>query len=284
MKYLKYISSVLIGSIVFASCIKTVELDFEVETKPTFNCILNPDSTIKANLTESRAIDGTEEIVGIENAKIRLLEEDKLIGILTDIGSGNYIFNYFPESGKTYSVEINVNNYPVLIATTTVPEQTKFKLNEKPVNDGSNITVEIHDEPGPDFYWYYSYSIANRYGYKYISTLYSLYSPYFDDFNKQIEPESRYGYQYLYMIRISDQNSDGKVLEWEMYNRISDIYDDYRIFMTVDRHYDQYLKTSIQMRMQENQTVALNEPVPIYSNVENGYGVFGSNVVTIQKY
>ena len=84
----------------------------------------------------------------------------------------------------------------------------------------------------------------------------------------------------MYLVRITDANNNGEILKLQADNWLNKKYEAYKQILTVDEHYDKYLKTSIQMRMLENQVIALNEPVQIYSNVENGYGVFGSNIVS----
>ncbi|WP_346862425.1 DUF4249 domain-containing protein [uncultured Draconibacterium sp.] len=274
--------------ILFASCEKEVTLDFDHESKLTFNCILNPDSIIHASLTQSQEIGGPGDFNAIKDAEIKLSEDDSIIGLLTDTGNGKYSIQYKPKPGKTYKVDIYKKNFPRAKATTTVPEGVKIEFIQKtPQPDEYKrhlVEVKINDREGKNYYWYYSYTWRINYQDKLTSGYYNIYCPYFDDFNKKIEPEMKYGYYYDYMIRIKDSENDGNILSWNTYALKNDESDYYRVVLEVDKHYDKYLKTSVQMRMQENQTIALNEPVSIYTNIENGYGIFGANLVTQKMY
>lgn len=260
----------------------------EHQSKLTFNCILNPDSLIKANLTETKGINDNDQFIPIGNANIKIFEDELLLGTMREQDNGNYIISQHPKKGKTYRVEIVTESFPFATAETTVPINTDIeyfiKIDEPDTYGRYPVEIAINDEVGENYYWYYSYFIYKRNNKKHAIASYSLYCPYFDDFNKKIEPEIEPGYYYPYMVRIKDIQNDGGVLSWKTNIRNDDKRDTYHIVLEVDEHYDKYLKTSIQMWMQESQTIQLNEPVPIYSNVENGYGIFGSNVVSFLKY
>jgi len=277
----------LIIFFIIISCEKEVTLHLNSQSKLTFNCILNPDSTIHATLTQSRGLNDTGDFMNIEGAEIKLFENTNFLGAMNDRGNGKYSFNYKPLPGQTYNVEIAKKNYPKATAQTTVPQGVKIEFVQKveePDEYNRLLTeIKINDSTGSNYYWYYTYSINIELNYKYISSLYSLYSPYFDDFNKTIEPESRYGYYYSQMVRIEDKNNDGQILSWGIYKRIDDRYRIYYVVLETDQHYDKYLKSSVQMRMLEDETIPLNEPIQIYSNIENGYGIFGANIISVLR-
>jgi hypothetical protein len=184
-------------------------------------------------------------------------------------------------------VEIYVNGFPISGAETTVPKPVTIDFTSRALETGNGYLetdVKIFDTNGNNYYWYSSLAINKENGSTSKGSHYDVYSsPYFDDFNKVIEPEAKYGYWYLYMIRINDKENDGKQIEWAVNSFMRNDYYHYKMVTQVDEHYDKYLKTSIQMRILENQTVALNEPVQIYSNVDNGYGIFGANVVSVYQ-
>lgn len=267
------------------SCRIDATLEFEHEPKLTFNCILNPDSIIRANLTLSQALGTGSEFLTVDNAEILLTENQIPAGKLKSQGNGNYTFRYFPKSGNVYSVQIKIEGYPTLHATTKIPNKTKIEfvpLPQKP-EETSKIEIKIYDMPGANYYWSYAYSVNKKTGNKYLSDWIDNHSPYFDDFNRVIEAETQYGFYYSTMLRITDRFYDGEILRWYENTRFPDIYHDYSVYLETDSCYDRYLKTTIQLRMLENQEIPLSEPVQIFSNVENGYGVFGSCVKVIRK-
>lgn len=267
------------------SCKQNVKFEFEHHPKLTFNCILNPDSIIKADLSESRGIGSTSDFVLVENAEIKLFEEGKLLGTMKDLGKGEYNYFYQPKSGLNYKVEIYKDGYDYCEAITYVPELPKIECLKIPANRdiySLDISIKIYDNPGKDYYWYSSFVIDPKTGEKRNSFLLDITtSPFFDDFNKYIESEARFGYWYLYMLRIVDEENDGTILHWKMERWKNPDISDYNQVLVVDEHYDKYLKSSIQMNMSENNQIAANEPVQIYSNISNGYGIFGANNVSI---
>lgn len=272
----------------FLSCRKEVELSFTHEPKLCFNCILNPDSIIKADLSLSQAIGESENFVPVSGAKIELFENNSFYGILNDNGQGNYSIKYNPQYGVEYKIRIEKNGYPASVAVTKVPNKTKIEVNTIITNSKEQLyrrTVKIYDTKGENQYWYYAYSISGNQ--KFIGASYeNLDEPFFDDFNKKQETESKFGFIYYYMIRFSDELFDGEVLQVNgSEQKRSTYYMDVEKYMEVDTHYEKYLKTSIQALMLKDEEIPMSEPIQIYSNVSNGYGIFGSCVMfTITTY
>jgi len=118
---MKYFQTVFIVLVLAVSCTKLVELDFETNSKLTFNCILNPDSLITANLVESRGLNSVGDFIAIEGAEIMLFEDENLLGNMLDIENGNYFFAYYPKPGHSYKIEIYKSGFPVSVAKTIVP-------------------------------------------------------------------------------------------------------------------------------------------------------------------
>jgi hypothetical protein len=74
-------------SILF-SCVQDVNLEYDHEPKLCLNCVLNPDSIITATLTLSHALDNSENFEKVNNAIIKLFENDSLKGELIFISDG----------------------------------------------------------------------------------------------------------------------------------------------------------------------------------------------------
>ena len=285
------IAGLLIGMIFFITllngCRKEVELSFNHQPKLCFNCILNPDSVIKADLSLSQAIGVAENFVPVTGAKIELYENNQFYGVLNDNGYGNYSNNYHPQYGAEYKIRIQKDDYPTSEATTKVPDKTKIEYTTILMDTTEQLykkTVKIYDPKGKNQYWFYAYSIYGNQ--KYSGATSNMYESFFDDFNKKQETESKYGFIYLYMVRFSDELCDGKVMQVNYWPRtLSTMYTNFDKYMEVDTHYDKYLKTSVQALMLKNEQIPMSEPLQIYSNVSNGYGIFGSCVMfTIIEY
>ena len=139
------------------------------------------------------------------------------------------------------------------------------------------MNVRIFDKPGKDYYWVYGSGIVH--GIKYGGGSKEFIAPYIDNFNRSIDSDSKFGFTYFLQIRMTDEGYDGQELAFV----IPDIYigrNNIQYFLNADEHYDKYIKTTIINRMNETDDLPFYEQIQIYSNIENGYGIFGSCAIT----
>jgi len=280
--------AILFFIMIFFSCEKEVTFNFEHEPKLCLNCILNPDSTITANLSLSKKLDKSDNFEPVENANIYLYEGDILLGKLQNIGKGDYRLSRKPIIGKEYTITAVSNNYKKVKATTMVPAAPEIVFSKDTTGLSEygdqvqyNLNVKIMDKPGKDFYWLYdSYYVG---GVFYGGGCRAINAPYVDNFNRSIDSEAKYGFTHFLQIRMTDEGYDGQVLSFI----IPDFSerDEYTAqhFLNADEHYDKYIKTTIINKMKEDSELPFYEPVQIYSNIENGYGIFGSCAITTIK-
>ncbi len=274
--------------LIFSSCEKEVTFNFEHEPRLCLNCILNPDSTITANLTLSKKLDKSNNFVPVENATIDLYEEDVLLGKLQEVGNGNYKLMKKPVKGKKYDIIVDVSGYKRVSATTTVPVAPEISYSKDTTGHSNyndrilyNLNVEIIDKPGKDYYWLYgSWKVG---GVIYGGGCRTINAPFVDVFNRNIDLEAKYGFTHFLQIRISDEGYDGQVLSFIIPDFVE--RDEYTAqhFLNADEHYDKYIKTTIINKMKEDSELPFYEPIQIYSNIENGYGIFGSCAITTVK-
>jgi len=215
-------------------------------------------------------------------------KDNQIIGFMQKTGNGIFNLNIKPSIGSLYEVRINAQGYPELTASTIVPSkpEVKYQLNN-PVVHGSgynsyksySITKQIIDIVGINRFWHYRTrtSPTNKIGF--VFGFNDVDSPLIDDFNKVIDATDELGFHYEYYIRINDKGNDGKILSFKgtSYQR------EYNFFMDTDEHYDKYLKSTIKQKMNDGNNLLFNEPVQIYSNIENGLGIFGSAAITSFK-
>ncbi len=276
------------------SCEKVVEFDYQTEQKICLNCILNPDSTVNLSLHYTRTLDETGEFEPVKDALIEFFEDGELWGTAINGTGGSYSLEKKPLIGKTYSLKVNLHESPALTAETTVQEkpgitylvQSREKYFRWRDVDKSthfyNLVVDyqLNDQAGKDYYWNYFLG-WNSFKKKYTYGSWQAYiSPYIDDFNRVIEPDSKYGFYYEYYVRLTDTGVDGGQLSFrkDMTTRRIDV------FFNADEHYDKYMKSSIQQKMIDDQDLPFKEPVQIYSNIENGTGIFGSASFTYLSF
>jgi hypothetical protein len=272
------------------SCEQDVTLEFNNEPKLCLNCILNPDSLITASLTLSHSLDNSGKFEAVNNAVITLYEEDNIKGTLKLKSDGKYILNQKPIAGKMYYIEAKVTGYQSIKAKTIVPEKpiiiyTKdtVRIIESVNRPIMNISVAIMDKVGNNFYWLYGTCIFK--GRKDGGSCNAINSPYVDTFNRLIDSDSKYGFNHFLQIRMTDDGFNGEELRFiipDMAGSGNDLQS-FMHFLSADEHYDKHIKTTLIKRMSENDDLPFYEPVQIYSNIENGYGIFGSCAITTIK-
>jgi hypothetical protein len=285
----KYILNILLllffGVTLFPSCEKEVTFDFDKPAKLSLNCILNPDSTITVRLTLSRNIENDSTFQPIDDATIVLYENGTELGTLTPAGEGNYYLDYYPESQNEYKIIVIHPDFENLTAVTMVPQKPDvtftpdtLKRIEQTEWYWLDINFVIHDLPGKNNYWLYEkrtvHGVTNTGG-----GFQNIKAPFIDDFNRSTEPESKFGFAYNYYVRISDTGYDGEKMAF----KLETVSDGLINFLSADEHYDKYIKSSVKARMNSEDELPFKEPVQIYSNIENGYGIFGACAITIIK-
>jgi hypothetical protein len=111
------------------SCTQELDLPFPQDKEQlVLNSILHPDSTIKISLTKTLPLGTTgSEFPIVDNAEIRLYEEDVLIGE-PEFQDSIYILDYRPLAGKEYSIEVEVPGFATLKALDVMPGQANVSI------------------------------------------------------------------------------------------------------------------------------------------------------------
>jgi len=276
-------------SILF-SCVQDVNLEYDHESKLCLNCVLNPDSIITVTLTLSHALDNSENFEKVNNASIKLFENDTLKGKLIFISDGKYLLKQKPVSGNAYKIVAEASGHTPISANTNIPEKPIImyskdttRIIESVNRPIMNINVGVMDKVGNNFYWLYSTWILK--GRKDGGGCNPVNAPYVDTFNRYIDSDSKYGFRHFLQIRMTDEGYDEEELTFTIPDMAGSGINSqsFMHFLNADEHYDKYIKTTLIKRMSENDDLPFYEPVQIYSNIENGYGIFGSCAITTIK-
>jgi hypothetical protein len=285
---IKHVCLLLFLVSILFSCVQDVNLEYNHESKLCLNCVLNPDSIITATLTLSHALDNSENFEKVNNASIKLFENDTLKGELIFISDGKYLLKQKPVSGKTYKIIAEASGHTQISANTTVSEKPIIKYTKDTTSfienlkvPMFNLNVQLFDQPGKNYYWLFQIFEGNDRREGGISK--EINAPYVDTFNRYIDSDSKYGFRHFLQIRMTDEGYDGQILDFIIPDNF--VYTNYKAqhFLNADEHYDKYIKTTLIKRMSENDDLPFYEPVQIYSNIENGYGIFGSCAITTIK-
>ncbi|PWK19461.1 uncharacterized protein DUF4249 [Arcicella aurantiaca] len=149
----KFIGYIII--LFFISCNRISVIDdveFPIpDIKIAVFCFLTPSDSINASIKEIRTLTNKNKESGIENAVISLKDNNTNVEInLKHIANGGYygitqkLFKI--QANHTYSLQVNIVNYPLLTSTCTVPHQSatfeKITYGD-PFSDGNSMRRRI---------------------------------------------------------------------------------------------------------------------------------------------
>ena len=193
------------------SCVVDSDLPTPVgEPQVVVNGILNPDSLIKVTLSRTLPLDSDGSFGVIENAMIRLFENDILIDTLKHKTNGCYFSAFKPK--ETYRYKITVSGSDVqadIEAEDTVPIRPQYSVCFKKTESNrfttefdATVHLEFLDLKSDKFHpWVEFISYDYNYDYRGNDTtmliLQKFYvvnsnSPYLDNFNSTFDSYSGY--------------------------------------------------------------------------------------------
>jgi hypothetical protein len=123
----------LFGFVLFTSCEKEVELDLPPYTSKIvllgeFNNFENMSVSVGRSMPVLTPVDTTGFI--LDNVTIKFFEGNVLMGNGTFF-NGQYVFNWQPETGKTYTIEASHPDYTSVKASVKMPNQVSFSSSYK---------------------------------------------------------------------------------------------------------------------------------------------------------
>ena len=305
------------------SCTKEIDFPLpSQENELVLNGLLHPDHAIQISLTTTLPLStGGSNFPLVDNAIVKLYENDAMVGSLT-FQDSIYTVDYRPKVGHTYTVEAAVPGYPIVRASDKVPPPPEVAICFREDTAGiymyanSILDINIADPPTEtNAYWLETFSsyYTNRVcslgedGYTTCEetdqlrlvetkgTYYESFSTIPDRFNSFVDNTSGGVTAYDLYVRIDDATLDGEIISFNIalrsdYNSLSASPLDSASFqlnvLSSSRAYDRYLKSSVTHYLAFEFFEDPNpfaEPVKIYSNVENGTGIFAAyNSTTLE--
>jgi len=261
-------------------CETTQDVDFpDIKPKLVVNCLFNPDSVFLVHISHNASIVdydiNTYDAFGyIENAEIRIYENNTYIGQLTDAGKGFYLAeNVYPVANAEYRIKVNAGGYDGIWAESIVPaniELDTFIWNRQrdPISElGEVFKVNMvwRDPPGEDYYYLYNLKSTSDNPYSYSNPdLFVKDCPLFPDVAR---PD---------MFIFNDHLFEGDTMNLECYcdlGYLSSMDTTYFAFYLahVSKEFYQWALTLVEHNAQRRY---FSEPVQVYSNIQNGLGLF----------
>ena len=307
----------IIYSVVCIAIISSCTSDYDLpvphrQKQIVLNGILNPDSILKVKLTFSQEITDTSEPENIEDATVRVVENGTRFIELRHNGDGQYTSEVRVQKGFSYHVLAEVRGYPVVEAEDIVPDDPVVSTcYSQRSNRSGNYDVQVNlyitnDQNAEHRYWF-DMSAKGDYIQNSSTELKKLYyltcaDLTLDNFNSSYDNTFQEFYYTLYMR----QSDESKMLHrfplaitgaaghsFFKYENLQSLAPGQGLFVTTyncSRAYDQYLKSSLIQFINNNlydMPNPLSGPVKIFSNVENGIGIFAAysiKTLEVNKY
>jgi hypothetical protein len=278
---LLFLSSLLLG------CEKTITVDLpDLEPRIVLNSNITPNLSPWAYVSKLSAdIDNSS----LNNATVQWYENGNLIGTLPYNNTVSYsgavyiapaLFNT-PQVGNTYTIKVSAPNLPDAEATQTIPPTVSLQnpqfthhiylLNDRYYN---RLQATLHDDPNSENFYRFSF-----YTYR------SLYQIYDGEYlseesarNMDFALQGSNGFWHGHYYYVSDQyfNGESKTFNFDMsdyYNYENDTITLIAISQQLSPDLYYYAQD---IEAGQGDTEFFNEPVTVYSNVQNGIGIFGA--------
>ncbi|HET6559275.1 MAG TPA: DUF4249 domain-containing protein [Prolixibacteraceae bacterium] len=306
-KYILY--SLLITSLF--SCTKTLDFDDEqLADLLVLNSIVWPDSVFKASFIKSSSIleGGSEPGQAVTNGTLDIYENDQLLAHLTSSTGGFRADGLKPKAGYRYRM-VATGNGQQITAETTVPLKAEVlsvdtSIVKNPGNYlGITFNIRIKDTPGDDYYriTLMQNSLSRntyqendnkktiKYNLSNYPTGYYTDDPVFKSvYNNSGEeifdmgPENRYyiftddffeGKERTIQVRKDHFYNSYDPSNPYIYGNQERIYDRFTIHVQrLSKDLFNYLKYLELYDFYHDNPIS--EPVPVYSNIKNGAGIF----------
>jgi hypothetical protein len=153
----KYILIILLLATIF-SCTKTLDFDEgNSETQLVLNSIVWPDSVFAASISKSTSILFDRQVGQITGGTLDLYENGTLLTQITSPTGHFYASGIKPKAGKSYRIVVNSNGKQVE-AETTIPNQVEvLSIDTTSLIDVNGVRrtqykVKIKDPAGDDYY------------------------------------------------------------------------------------------------------------------------------------
>jgi hypothetical protein len=318
MKYNRLIFISMIACLqLLSGCDKIVYINIdEGDRKIVLSGLINPDSTVVVHFSRTRQIsttgprDSTELLAdSLKPDFIRLYENDLLVGDLMYRWKNFYeLPGFYPSPGKTYRIESSAGEMDPVMAVIQIPEKipildfdTAHVITENQVK-AVRIHFSFQDPAGQENYYALQVSGLQRY-YDHLHETFlddSLYAYSYPTnflfrtdgglFDELIEANKVYYMNNIFAhpVVFTDEYFSGRKIEItltypeNMYTRM-DIKVLFRVdLMHIDKSFYQYAVSETKHR--EARGNPFTELVPVYTNIQNGYGLFSAYNVDSREF
>jgi hypothetical protein len=284
--------------LLFTNCTKEIEFDAQdIAPRIVVNSLFTNDSLWTANISRSVGVLETTSYTSIEDADVSIFDGNGVqVTTLTNQGDGLYTSptGATPQADELYTIEVNAPGYTSVNATNRIP--TAVQINSIDTvsstnSDGEDIletTINFQDPPANENYYMVEVLVKGTWIDEFEGDTIEFREPLRISCNDiNVETINRFnsgGFEntYLYLM-LKDENFDGEdyALTFSVINYAElkdlELFGEIRLVNTSEAYFN-YLKSFNMYQRASGNPFAT--PVQVYSNVENGMGIFAGGTLT----
>ena len=265
----------IIASAIFASsCKKKIDLDVDDKDKKiVLNSVLISDNdNISLNLSISKSILDNKKTEFIDNASIILEENGTALSNFTYTSNGNYTLNHHISEGAKYNITVNANNLKQISSETVILNHNEFEIIDTArimfeEEEHLKVKINIKNSSAESYFFIRCISLENEYPMS-ITSFDAQFSDVVDGntvlFTNSISGAGDFNFEFIIPIYAYDY-------EYRLNENLGDLY---VVLSRVEESLYKYALTKQKQMMVSGSPFA--EPVQIYNNIENGFGIFAS--------
>lgn len=284
--------------LLFTNCTKEIEFDAQdIAPRIVVNSLFTNDSLWTANISRSVGVLETTSYTSIEDADVSIFDGNGVqVTTLTNQGDGLYtsLTGATPQADELYTIEVTAPGYTSVSATNRIP--TTVQINSIDTvsstnSDGENIletTINFQDPSANENYYMVEVLVKGTLIDEFEGDTIEFREPLQISCNDiNVETINRFnsgGFEntYLYLM-LKDENFDGEdyALTFSVINYAElkdlELFGEIRLVNTSEAYFN-YLKSFNMYQSASGNPFAT--PVQVYSNVENGMGIFAGGTLT----
>ena len=288
----------ILSALTLSNCTKEIEFDAQdIAPRIVVNSLFTNDSVWSAHISRSVGVLETTSYTTIDDANVNIFDANaNLVTTLTHQGNGLYTSptGVTPQANQSYTIEASASGYESVNASNSIPSAVPiYQLDTVTSNnsDGETIleaTITFQDPPNISNYYMLEVFVTGMYYNEWEQDSIEIREPLqisCDDIN--VETVNRFNFggfenTYLYLM-LKDQNFDGEnySLTFSVINyaelKDMDLFGEIRLVNTSEEYFN-YLKSFNMYQRTINNPFAT--PVQVYSNVNNGMGIFAGGTLT----
>ena len=287
--------------LLFTNCTKQIEFDAQdIAPRIVVNSLFTNDSLWAANISRSVGVLETTSYTSINDADVSIFDGNGVqVTTLTNQGDGLYTSptGAMPVADELYTIEVSAPEYTPVSATNRIPAAVQINSIDtvsSTNSDGQTIletTINFQDPPATENFYMVEVLVKGTWideWDEFEGDTIEFREPLEISCNDvNVETVNRFNFggfenTYLYLM-LKDENFDGEdyALTFSVINYAElkdlELFGEIRLVNTSEAYFN-YLKSFNMYQRASGNPFAT--PVQVYSNVENGMGIFAGGTLT----